>query len=45
MDASQYPDNRSLHSITFGERIDRYTMEIGSIRPFGKNEAAVLKSP
>jgi integrase len=44
MDASQYRDNRSLNSITFGDLIDRYTKEIGATRPFGKNKAAVLKS-
>lgn len=44
MDASQYRDNRSLHSITFGELIERYTAEIGAVRPFGKNKAAVLAS-
>lgn len=44
MDASQYQDNRRLNSITFGDLIDRYTREIGAVRPFGKNKAAVLKS-
>ncbi|MBD8628344.1 site-specific integrase [Oxalobacteraceae sp. CFBP 8753] len=44
MDASLYRDNRSLNSITFGDLIDRYTKEIGAIRPFGKNKAAVLKT-
>jgi hypothetical protein len=44
MDASLYRDNRSLNSITFGDLIDKYTKEIGAIRPFGKNKAAVLKS-
>jgi len=43
MDASLYRDNRSLNSITFGDLVDRYTKEIGAIRPFGKNKAAVLK--
>lgn len=44
MDASLYRDNRSLNSITFGDLVDRYTLEIGAIRPFGKNKAAVLKT-
>ncbi|WP_312517309.1 site-specific integrase [Massilia sp.] len=44
MDASLYRDNRSLNSITFGDLIDRYTEEIGAIRPFGKNKAAALKT-
>lgn len=44
MDASLYRDNRNLNSITFGDLIDRYTQEIGAIRPFGKNKAAVLRS-
>lgn len=44
MDASQYRDSRTLNSITFGDLIDRYTKEIGAVRPFGKNKAAVLKS-
>jgi integrase len=44
MDASLYRDNRSLNSITFGDLVDRYTKEIGAIRPFGKNKAAVLKT-
>jgi integrase len=44
MDASLYRDNRSLNSITFGNLVDRYTEEIGAIRPFGKNKAAVLKT-
>lgn len=44
MDASLYRDNRSLNSITFADLIDRYTTEIGAIRRFGKNKAAVLKS-
>ena len=44
MDASLYRDNRSLNSITFGDLIDCYTEEIGEIRPFGKNKAAVLKT-
>ena len=44
MDASQYRDSRSLNSITFGDLIDRYTKEIGAVRPFGKNKAAVLKA-
>lgn len=44
MDASLYRDNRSLNSITFGDLVDRYTEEIGAIRPFGKNKAAVLRT-
>ncbi|MCS0592626.1 hypothetical protein ACFQ09_16195 [Massilia norwichensis] len=44
MDASLYRDNRNLNSITFGDLIDRYTEEIGAIRPFGKNTAAVARS-
>ncbi len=44
MDASHYRDSRSLNSITFGDLIDRYTKEIGAVRPFGRNKAAVLKS-
>lgn len=44
MDASLYRDNRSLNSITFGDLVDRYTREIGAVRSFGKNKAAVLKS-
>lgn len=44
MDASLYRDNRNLNSITFGDLIDRYTEEIGAVRPFGKNKAAVLKN-
>lgn len=44
MDASQYRDSRSLNSITFGDLIDRYTEEIGAVRPFGKNKTAVLKA-
>jgi integrase len=42
MDASQYQDSRSLNSITFGDLIDKYTAEIGAVRSFGKNKAAVL---
>jgi integrase len=44
MDASDYRDGRSLNSITLGELIDRYTREMGAIKPFGKNKAAVLAS-
>jgi integrase len=44
MDGSRYQDSRSLNSITFGDLIDKYTVEIGAVRPFGKNKAAVLKS-
>jgi len=44
MDASRYQDSRSLNSITFGDLLDRYTLEIGSLRPFGRNKAAVLKT-
>lgn len=44
MDASTYRDTRSLHSITFGKLVDRYEAEIGGVRPFGKNKAAVIKS-
>jgi hypothetical protein len=43
MDASLYRDNRNLNSITFGDLIDRYTEEIGAIRPFGKNKASPKK--
>jgi integrase len=44
MDANLYQDNRSLNSITFGDLIDRYKVEIGAIRPFGKNKSAVINS-
>ena len=44
MDASLYRDNRTLNSITFGHLVDCYTKEIGAIRPFAKNKAAVLKT-
>lgn len=44
MDASLYRDSRNLNSITFGDLISRYTTEIGAVRPFGKNKAAVLKN-
>jgi hypothetical protein len=44
MDSSDYRDGRSLNSITFDELIDRYKREIGAIKPFGRNKAAVLES-
>lgn len=44
MDAKQYQDGRSLNSITFGDLIDKYTREIGAVRPFGLTKAAVLKN-
>jgi hypothetical protein len=44
MDAGLYRDSRNLNSITFGDLIDRYTEEIGAVRPFGKNKTAALKS-
>lgn len=42
MDTSDYQDGRSLNHITFGNLIDRYSAEIGAIKPFGKNKKAVL---
>lgn len=42
MDSANYRDRRSLNSITVGELIDRYTGELGKIKPFGKNKASVL---
>lgn len=44
MDSHTYQDSRGLNSITLGGLIDRYTQEIGKLKPFGKNKAAVLKS-
>lgn len=42
MDASYYRDERSLNSITFGELITKYRLELEAVKPFGKNKDAVL---
>lgn len=44
MVTSQYRGNRSLHSITFSELIERYTDEASTLRSFGKNWTAVVAS-
>lgn len=44
MDTMDYQDGRSLSSITLADLIDRYTAEIGAVKPFGKNKTAVLAS-
>jgi integrase len=44
MDAKKHQDTRLIASMTLGDLIDRYTDEIGKIKPFGRNKADVLKS-
>lgn len=43
MDALSFRDVRGLNSITFGDLIDRYRLEMETVRPFGKNKLGVLK--
>jgi integrase len=43
MDARQFKDARGLSDITFGQLIERYTEEIGGIKPFGRCKADVLR--
>jgi integrase len=42
MQAGEYRDGRNLNSITVGDLIARYRQEVGEVRAFGKNKAAVL---
>lgn len=42
IDTLQFKDVRSLTGITLADLIDRYTKEIGAIKPFGRNKADVL---
>lgn len=43
IDSMQFKDARSLTNIRLSELIDRYTEEVGGIKPFGKNKTAVLR--
>jgi integrase len=42
MDAGRFSEEKRQHSITLGDLIARYRQEVGEVRPFGKNKAAVL---
>lgn len=42
MDAMRFKDVRGLANVTLKKLIDRYSEEIGSAHPFGKNKTAVL---
>lgn len=44
MDTMDFKDGRTLSSITLSDLIKRYAEEIGAIKPFGRNKAAVLES-
>jgi integrase len=44
MDARKFKDVRGLANVTLKTLIDRYTEEIGSEQPFGKNKTAVLSN-
>lgn len=44
MSAMQYMDGRTIANLTLGALIDRYTLEIGAIHPFGRNKADVLRT-
>jgi integrase len=44
MDTMDFKDGRSISTITLSELIDRYSKEIGDVKPFGRNKTAVLKS-
>jgi len=43
IDAMQFKDARGLAHITLSQLIDRYTEEIGGIKPFGRNKVDVLR--
>lgn len=43
IDAMQFKDTRGLAHITLSQLIDRYTEEIGGIKPFGRNKSDVLR--
>jgi integrase len=42
MMALKHQDVRIISKMTVADLIDRYTKEIGAVKPFGKNKAAVL---
>lgn len=42
MDTMDFKDSRSLAATTLGDLIDRYHLEIGAVKEFGKNKMAVL---
>jgi integrase len=42
MMAMKHQDTRIISNKTLGDLIDRYTEEIGAVRPFGRNKADVL---
>jgi len=42
MVAMRHSDTRIIAKMTLGELIDRYSKEIGSIKPFGRNKVSVL---
>lgn len=44
MRSLKFQDGRIIAEMTLGTLIDRYTIEIGAKKPFGKNKAAVLGS-
>jgi len=43
MDALTFKDVRGLTDVTLHDLIDKYTQEIGAIKPFGRNKADVIK--
>lgn len=43
MMAMKHQDTRIIANLTLGELIDRYTSEIGAVKPFGRNKSDVLK--
>lgn len=42
MDTMDFQDGRLMSKVTLGELINKYIEEIGSVKPFGRNKAAVL---
>jgi len=44
MDTMDFKDGRGVALVTLGDLIDRYKRELGEIKPFGKNKAAVIES-
>lgn len=42
MDMMDFKDGRGLAATTLGDLIDRYNLDVGSVKDFGKNKQAVL---
>lgn len=44
MDTMDFKDGRGVALITLSDLIDRYKKDLGEVKPFGKNKAAVIES-